>query len=51
MYRKMNPKQLEEVIAKVKKEKDIVEILKTAGYGVVEGKDAVLSKIEELASK
>lgn len=30
--------------------KDIVEILKDAGYGVVEGKDAVLEKIDEIAS-
>lgn len=30
-------------------EKDIVDILKEAGWGVVEGKEAVLRKIKELA--
>ena len=30
-------------------EKDLIEILKESGYGVVEGKDAVLAKIAELA--
>lgn len=28
--------------------KDIVEILRKAGFGVVEGKEAVLKKIEEI---
>lgn len=32
-----------------RKSPDIVDVLKGAGYGVVEGKDAVLAKIEELA--
>lgn len=31
------------------KDQDIVDILLNAGYGVVEGKEAVLAKIEELA--
>lgn len=55
----MNPKQLEKEIEelkkwkaeKMKKEKDIVDILKEAGFGVVEGKEAVLDKINELAEK
>lgn len=53
MYRRMGPKQLEEVIKfvkaeKLKKEKDIVDVLKQGGYEVVEGKDAVLAKIKEV---
>jgi hypothetical protein len=32
-------------------EKDIVDILKEAGYGVVEGAEEVRKKIDELAEK
>lgn len=31
--------------------KDVVEILKEVGYGVIEGKEVVLKKIEELVEK
>lgn len=55
MYRRMGPKDLEKVIeeVKMKKEKqpDIVDILKAGGFGVVEGKDAVLAKIDEIGRK
>lgn len=55
MYRRMSPKQLEELIKEIKekdmnKEKDIVDILQDGGFGVVEGKDAVLAKIAEIGN-
>lgn len=33
------------------KEIDIVELLRANGFGVVEGKDAVLAKIDEIAER
>lgn len=56
MYRRYTVKQLEELsnqmkAERVKKEVDIVDLLRKNGYGVVEGKDAVLAKIDEIAER
>lgn len=42
---------MNEMVKQRLKNKDIVDILKEAGFGVVEGKDAVLAKIDEIAEK